>query len=321
MQTFVPLPNDNRHLIPPCCAWPQEYQLWHEPATQINVMSIEQLPDATQDLGAALSQSQPLKPPVQQHSQRKASRRSPKLLPAFAKLSVVTSTPIVVSYHGDKWLAKLLKRSKLIRRHDNKVPEHSTILADLLGDGEAIWALASIMLPAAPDAKPLQHSNTSVETPTESRVVHVEGKVLYVDLVERHQVCFKLTDETIETLSDHHDRVHCANLMANGVECEDIGRRMEAAKDEYYRAIHAFTFCAKKQCLEEMQDNGSGELSLGCPRKVKAAIMALLKPLPELSTPEIDIEASLPISKAISCSGLWLPGGGDGELSINLCQG
>lgn len=174
----------------------------------------------------------------------------PKLLPASAKLSVATSTPIVVSCLGDKWLAKLLKRLKKIRRRDGKVTEHRTILADLLGGSEAIWILASIMLLAAPDVKPLEHSDLSVKAPTESRVIHIRGKVLYVDLVECQEVCFKLTDETIEALLDYYDEVHCANL--SGITYNDIEARLEKAKNEYHRAIHAFVLRIKKQCLQEM---------------------------------------------------------------------
>lgn len=114
------------------------------------------------------------------------------------------------------------------------------------------------MLPTAPDDEFLDDSDSPVEAPTANEVIHIRGKVIYVDLVECHEVCFKLTDETIEALLDYHDKVHCTNLKTSGITYNDIEAHLEKAKNEYHRAIHAFVFRTKKECLQEIEDDGWG---------------------------------------------------------------
>ncbi|KAM0714579.1 hypothetical protein Q7P37_009875 [Cladosporium fusiforme] len=302
MQTSIPVLIGNQYFPSPCWTWQQGYQLRHVPTTRLNASDFEHLPAATQGFRSVHRLPPPQELSAQQHAKGKASSRLSKLLPASAKLSIASSTPIVVSCLGNKWLANLLKRLKKIHRRDDKAMEHRTILADLLGGGEAIWVLASIMLPAVPDVESLEHSDQSVESTTESRVIHIRGKVLYVDLLDCQEVCFKLTDETIEALLGYHDEVHCTNLKTSGIDYNDVEARLEMAKNEYHRAIHAFTFRINKQCLQEMQDDGSGELSFGRPGEAKTAIMALFKPLPEILTPRTDINALFPASKIYSYS-------------------
>jgi hypothetical protein len=237
----------------------------------------------------------------------------PKLLPAFAKGSVTTCTPIVVSELGDKWLAKLLKRLKKIRQPSDKTAEHHNILANLLSGGEAIWSLASIMLLAAPDDDRLDDTDLLVQSHAATEVVHViRGKVVYVDLVDCQEVCFKLIDETIEALLHYHDRVHCKNLVASAITYDDIDARLEKARNQYHEAIHAFTFRTRKQCLEGMQDHGSGNLGVGCSKQAKDAIMALFKPLPEASAPPKDVDTSWPKTQTYDRSRSSTFAGGEG---------
>lgn len=285
MQTSIPVLIGEQYFPSPCWTWQQGCQLRHVPTTRLNASNFEYLPAATQDFLSIHRLPPPQELSAQQPAKGKASRRLPKLLPASAKLSIARSTPIVVSCLGNKWLANLLKRLKKIHQRYDKVMEHRTILADILGGSEAIWILSSIMLPAVPDVESLEHSDQSIESTTKSRIIHIRGKVLYVDLLDCQEVCFKLTDETIEALLGYHDEVHCTNLKTKGIDYNDVEARLEKAKNEYHRAIHAFIFRTKKQCLQEMQDDGSGELSFGRPRKAKTAIMALFKPLPEILAP------------------------------------
>lgn len=219
------------------------------------------------------------------------------MLPASAKLPVATSTPIVVSYLGDKWLENLLRRLNKIRRSANDAAEHHVILANLLGGTEAKWNLGSIMLPTDPDDELLDGADGPFQAFRANKVIHIKGKVIHVDLVEGHDVCFKLTHGTIEALLDYHERVHCADLKTSENTYDDIEVLLKKAKDEYHQAIHAFIFRTEKDCFEEMQDDGAGELSFGRPRKVKTAIKALFKSLPEILASPVDTDASFPVSE------------------------
>jgi hypothetical protein len=298
MKACIPIFDDTQYFLSPCWTWQQPYLLDHGPITRLVASDVGYNPAATKDTRFVrrLPQLQDLS--TQPPPKVEASKGLPKLLPSSAKFSVATSTPIVVSCIGDKWLAKLLKRLDHIKKRNDRVLEHRNILANLLGDSEAIWILASIMLPATPDDGFLNDSESPDEAPIAEEIIHIRGKVIYVDLVECQEVCFKLTDETIEALLDYHDKVHCTNLRANSITCNDIEARLEKIKNEYHRAIHAFVFRTEKGYLQEMQGDGAGELSFGCPEKAKGAIMALFKPLPEILAPPMDINTLLPVFKS-----------------------
>lgn len=284
MQTSIPVFSGIQCCPPPFGALRQPpYQPLYEPGTRPDAPSVD-YPTATQGAESVHGLPQPQESPTKAPSSKTVPNGLPKLLPASAKYSVATSTPIVVSYLEDTCLARLLKRLKKIRRREEKVTEHRTILADLLGGAEAIWDLASMMLPATPDIGLPEHSDLSDGASTRGQVIHIEGMVLYVDLVESQEVCFKLTDETIEALLDYHDSIHCVTLRANHINDNEIDGKMQVAKDAFFRAIHAFTFRTGKRCLLAIQANGSGELDLQRPMQVKSKIMALFKPLPEMAT-------------------------------------
>lgn len=301
MQTSAPIENGYQYFLLPWSTWQPGYQHWDAPTTQLGASSVQCPATTPQDLGFVHSLPQLQEPSVEVLSQKTASRGLPKLLPAFAKGSVTTCTPIVVSELGDKWLAKLLSRLKKIRRPSDKTAEHHNILANLLSGGEAIWSLASIMLLAAPDDDRLDDTDLLVQLHAATEVAHViRGKVVYVDLVNCQEVCFKLIDETIEALLHYHDRVHCKNLMMSAITYDDIDARLEKAKNQYHQAIHAFTFRTKKECLEGMQDRGSGKLRVGYSKEAKSAIMALFKPLPEAPAPSEDVNTSLLVTQTCS---------------------
>jgi hypothetical protein len=310
MQACIPVFNDTQYFPSSWWTWQQPYPFYREPTTRPVTSDVGYYSAATTDTRFVRSLPQLQDLSSQPPPKVEASRRLPKLLPSSAKFSVATSTPIVVSCLGNKWLAELLKRLNHIKQRNGRVPEHRTILADLLGGSEAIWTLASIMLPAAPDDGFLDDPESPVEAPIAEEIIHIRGKVIYVDLVYCQEVCFKLTDETIEALLCYHDKVHCTNLRTNGFTYNDIDARLEKAKNDYHRAIHAFVFRTDMEWLREMQCDGSGELSFGLPEEAKRAIMALFKPLSDIVAPPMDINTLLPVLKSHNYSRSWMPAGG-----------
>jgi hypothetical protein len=201
----------------------------------------------------------------------------PKLLPASADRALPRS--IVVSRHDDEWLAGLLKRLKIKSKHRNTALDR-VILEELLGKKEALWTLASVMLPLTSSGATLDHP--SLETPAPA-MLHVVGSIVYVDLVVRQEVCFKLTDETIAIFLDYHERVHCPAVTANMTNDSATEAYILAMKDWFRQAIKEFLFYTGKGCLEGTEDDGSGELCWTQPAKVKSAILALFQHPPPMS--------------------------------------
>ena len=272
--------SDYQYLFPSWpWTWPHPHQGFHRPTTP-SAPNIGDCSTATYD-----RKLQPLAKPSAPGTSGNAplpetrrKRTLPRLLPASARFSVSEIEPIVVSNFGDAWLAKLLRRLKKIRLSSHSHQSHRDMLVRLLAADKATWSLASIMLPAAPIA----HGPKHPDLPAENKCIRITGGVLYVDLVKSHEVCFKLTDATIEALSNYHHNVHCAALRTNaGDNVGDIESRLDLVKNQFTRSIRAFVFRTGKSCLHAMEVDGSGELDLGRRTKVRSAISALFKPLPE----------------------------------------
>jgi hypothetical protein len=220
----------------------------------------------------------------------------PKLLPTPANRTV--SRPIVVSWHDDRWLAGLLRQLKTKSWHCTTA-KHRGILEDLLGNKEASWTLAFITLPPRPGDVALNHPGLEA---TATTIVHIGGTIVFVDLVESQKVCFKLTEETIETLLDYYEKVHCPAITANMVNDSATDANVLVLKERFRQALEEFFFYTGKGCLMSTEDDGSGELCCTQPAKVKLAILALFKyppPRPKFSIGE-DTSPSEAIGKSWS---------------------
>jgi hypothetical protein len=66
-------------------------------------------------------------------------------------------------------------------------------LIETLSSTNAIWVLASIMLPKAPDADLRKDSNPLIEALFNYQLLHVEAYIVYVDMALQNEVAFKLT--------------------------------------------------------------------------------------------------------------------------------
>jgi hypothetical protein len=206
----------------------------------------------------------------------------PKLLPAPTDRAV--SRPVVASCHNDKWLARLLRQLNIKSWHCN-TENHRGILEDLLGKEEASWMLASITLPLTLRDAALNHPGPEA---TATTIIHIVGSIVSVDLVESQEVCFKLTDETITTLLDYYEDVHCPAVTANMVNDSVTDANGLVMKERFRQALDRFFFCASKECLKETENDGSGELCRTQPAEVKSAILALFHITPPTPDSSVD---------------------------------
>jgi hypothetical protein len=191
-------------------------------------------------------------------------RDQPKLLPRL----VGDAKPIVVtSSDSDKTIAEFLKQSK-IKRETKVLSQQARLLEEALGAETAIWQLASISGSAQPN-----------QSPGSCAVIHIQARVLCIDFIQSRGICFRLTNDTIEALMDHLRAVHCDHAKVYSFGNAAGEERIEALVNAFEEAIKGFVFWTETACLEEMGEDGSGELTSRHSTEVKSAILKLLEPV------------------------------------------
>jgi hypothetical protein len=144
-------------------------------------------------------------------------------------------------------------------------------LADLLGSAEATWQLAFVVLPSGSGEKPNKRAGSF-------QGIHVQAKVLYIDFVESQQVCFKLTANTIDALKKHHRALCNGSFETHFRGDVKIEEHVEILMNNFDRAIEHFVHHVNTVCLDEMEKDGSGELTTQRSANVKSAILNLFGP-------------------------------------------
>ena len=202
----------------------------------------------------------------------------PQLLPASAAAFAprASSVNVVLGSKVEPWLTQTLKRVNRVKRPLNSVPQHQRCLAETLSSPNAIWTLASVMLPKLPEADmpkdPLEHLFSH-------QLVHVEAYIVHVDMVLRNEVAYKLTSDTIDSLVDYHRDVHCADAKASTYDWPDKEQQCSRLNHDFVQAINKFVFRTHVSALEGLEDEGAGELLCGRSHEVKASLLGLMKPL------------------------------------------
>ncbi|KAI0408719.1 hypothetical protein F4802DRAFT_362686 [Xylaria palmicola] len=197
----------------------------------------------------------------------------PQLLPASAAAFAprASSVNVVLGSKVEPWLTQTLKRINRVKRPLNSVPQHQRCLTETLSSPNAIWTLASLMLPKSPDAG---------EATCNYYFIHIEAYIVHVDMVLRNEVAYKLTPDTIEALIEHHKDVSCVDAKASSYEWPEKEQHAKKLHDEFVQAINKYVFRTHVSALEGLEEEGVGELLCGRSEEVKNNMMALLnKPL------------------------------------------
>ena len=205
----------------------------------------------------------------------------PQLLPASAAAFAprASSVNVVLGSKVEPWLTQTLKRINKIKRPLNSVPQHQRCLTETLSSPNAIWTLASLLLPKAPEAELRKDDNPLIEALFNYQVNHLEAYIVHVDMVLRNEVAYKLTPETIESLIEYHKDVHCVDAKANTYEWSEKEQQCKKLHEDFVQAINKFVFRTHVSALEGLEEDGAGELLGGKSEEVKNNIMGLLKPL------------------------------------------
>ncbi|KAI0199673.1 hypothetical protein F4808DRAFT_204771 [Astrocystis sublimbata] len=206
----------------------------------------------------------------------------PQLLPASAAAFAprASSVNVVLGSKVEPWLTQTLKRINRVKRPLNSVLQHQRCLTETLSSSNAIWTLASMMLPKHPDSELRQDSNPLIEAIHNYDFIHVEAYIVHVDMVMRNEVAFKLTPDSIEALIEHHKDVFCIDAKAGSYEWPEKEQHAKKLHDEFVQAINKFVFRTHVSALEGLEEEGAGELLCGKSEEVKNNIMTILnKPL------------------------------------------
>jgi hypothetical protein len=198
-----------------------------------------------------------------------------------------------------------LKRINRIKRPLNSVPQHFRCLTDTLGGPDAIWSLASLMLPKAPDSELRKDSNPLVEALFNYQSIHIEAYVVHVDMVSQHEVAFKLTTDTIESLVDYHKDIYSVDASASTWSWPEKDAQVKKMQDEFVQAANRFVFRTDARALEGMEEDGAGELLEGRSEDVKNAIMNMFVPLLPPPPRIIDVIHPAPLLPNTSIQGGW----------------
>lgn len=231
------------------------------------------------------------------------------LLPASAAAFAPRSTVnVVLASKAEPWLTQTLKRINRVKRPLNSVQQHTRCLTETLSGANAIWSLCSIMVPKAPDSELRKDSNPLVEALFNYQLIHIEAYVVHVDMVSQHEVAFKLTPETIESLIEYHKDIYSVDTAASTWEWAEKEQQLKKLQDAFVQAVNRFVFRTAVKALEGLEEEGAGELLEGRSEDVKSAIMGLFHPLLPPPPRIVDVVHPAPLlSSSHAASNWWQP--------------
>ncbi|KAI8710641.1 hypothetical protein NCS52_01544900 [Fusarium sp. LHS14.1] len=212
---------------------------------------------------------------------------TPPLLPASAAPFAprASSISVVLGSKVEPWLTQTLKRIKRDeQRCDNRlkqlrfdsVSQHQRYLTETLSSPNAIWTLTSIMLPKTPEADFKCDANNPLEDIMDYEIIHIEAYVVYIDMVLRQEVAYKLTKDTIDALAEHHTKVYRVNV-SNTCDWSDREQWCKNLHGYFVQKINKYVFRTHVSALEGLEEGGTGELINGKSEEVKTEILSLIE--------------------------------------------
>ncbi|CEJ89249.1 hypothetical protein VHEMI05103 [[Torrubiella] hemipterigena] len=232
-----------------------------------------------------------------------------QLLPASAAAFAprASSVNVVLGSKVEPWLTQTLKRVNRTKRPLNNVSQHQRCLTETLSSTNAIWTLASVLLPKLPQSEmpvdPVEHLFAH-------QMIHLEAYIVHVDMVLRNEVAYKLTKDTIETMVEYHKEIHCVDAKANTTEWSGKEQQAKKLHEDFVQAINKFVFRTHVSALEGLEEEGAGELLCGRSEEVKNNLMNLMKPLvapPPPPPPRVEVirQPQLLPSSPINNANMW----------------
>jgi len=180
---------------------------------------------------------------------------------------------------AEPWLIAAMKRVNRVKKPLNSVPQQQKCLSEILSSANAIRTLASMMVAKAPAAELDQEEDLLAQAIRNYEFMHLQAYVVHVDMVHRHEVAFKLTTDTIESLIKHHKEVYCPDVKADTRDWPEKEQQCKKLHADYIQAVNRFVFRTDVSALEGMEEQGAGELMCVSAEEAKNNVLALSKPL------------------------------------------
>lgn len=229
----------------------------------------------------------------------------PRTAAPFAERSAPT---IVLDTVVNPWLAQTLKRVNKHKRPLNSVPQHLKCLTEILSGVKAIWNLCSLCVPRLPEAQIEQQSNPITDALLRYQFIHLQAYVVSIDMVQSHEIAFKLTKESIKALVDYHKDVYMVDQVANTWHWTEKDAAVKKLHEEFVQAINKYVFRTDKIALEGIEDDGAGELLCGQSEEVRNAISECFLPLLPPPPKVVEVRAPTPtLASTPAPSGWWAP--------------
>lgn len=230
------------------------------------------------------------------------------LLPASAAAYAPRSTcNVVLGAKSEPWLTARIKAVNKVKRPLNSVMQVTRCLTELLSSSNATWSLCSLMVPKSPETELRKDSNPLVEALFNYQLIPVEAYVVHVDMVSQNEVAFKLSQDTIDLLVEHHKEVFSIDTAAKTWAWPDKEQQLKKLQEEFKQAANKFVYRTSVMALEGMEDEGSGELLCGRSDEVKSAISNLYVPLLPPPPRIVDIVRPTPLLPSSTTTEQWWP--------------
>lgn len=222
------------------------------------------------------------------------------LLPRTAAPFAPRAPPsVVLDTAVNPWLTQTLKRINRVKRPLNSVPQHLKCLTEILSTDTAIWNLCSIVVPKAPEGQLQEYDHPVVDALFRFQFLHVQAYVVSIDMVQSHEIAFKLTKDTISKLVEYHKDIYMVDQAAGTWHWTEKEVAIKKQHEDFIQAVNKYVYRTDKMALEGIEDDGSGELLCGQSEEVKGALenlfCPLLPPPPRIIAPPSPTMPSTPI--------------------------
>lgn len=137
------------------------------------------------------------------------------------------------------------------------------------------------------------------------QLLHIEAYIVHVDMVLRNEVAYKLTTDTIDALVEYHEKIHCVDAKANTYEWSEKEQQCKKLHEDFVQAVNKFVYRTNATALEDLEEEGSGELSSHNSEEVKNNLLGLMKPLLPPPPRVIDVTRQPPLLPSSPVNNMW----------------
>ncbi|KAJ9480669.1 hypothetical protein VN97_g12872 [Penicillium thymicola] len=218
------------------------------------------------------------------------------LIPSSAAAFAPRTPPIVVLSAQTPWLITILKQLSRPRLCLNSIAKQAGRLVEILSPDNAVWTLCSVM--SANVTVPGLQCRLNVP------IIYIKAYVVYVDMVWRNEVAFKLTPETIDALVDLHKKLQSADSAAYTLGWRGKQAQLDKLQEEFVQAANTFMYRTNATALVGLKKDGTGELPYDSSKVAKAAIVHLC--VPSMPSPRM-AELLSPVLPLPGVAKPWMP--------------